>query len=119
MKPASNTEARRTASDPRARQIGGAATKRALLRVTIRAVPAAQPRETAVTMTHLPDTAPTDGRPGPGNRGGSGDRKGGPRITDIRGLDGGRVVRALAWARSGDQTRASQLGALHLGRPAR
>ncbi|HEY4851422.1 MAG TPA: hypothetical protein VII22_11535 [Streptosporangiaceae bacterium] len=60
-----------------------------------------------MTMTHLPDTAPTDGRPGPGNRGGSGDRK------------GGRVVRALAWARSGDQTRASQLGALHLGRPAR
>src|SRR6266851_2146483 len=105
MKPASNTEARRSANAPPARQI--------------RAVPAAQPRETAVTMTHLPDTAPTDGRPGPGNRGGSGDRKGGPRITDIRGLDGGWVVRALAWARSGDQTRASQLGALHLGRPAR
>jgi hypothetical protein len=72
-------------------------------------------------MTHLPDTAPTDGRPGPGNRGGSGDRKGGLRIAGIadnRGLDG-RVVRALAWARSDDQTRASQLGALHLGRPAR
>ena len=55
-------------------------------------------------MTHLPDTAPTDGRPGPGNRGGSGDRKGGLRIAGVtvRFTIGGYL-----------------LGALHLGRPAR
>lgn len=35
------------------------------------------------------------------------------------GLDGGRIVRAVAWARSGDPTRATQLGALHLGQSAR
>jgi hypothetical protein len=73
-------------------------------------------------MTHLPDTVPTDGRPGPENRGDSGDRKGGLRIAGIadnRGLGGGRGVRALARARSDDQTRASRLDALHFGRPAR
>jgi len=73
-------------------------------------------------MTHLPDTAPANGRSGPGNRGGSEDRKGGPCIAgtaDNRGLDRGRVVRAFAWARSGDRTQASQLSALHLGRPTR
>ena len=35
------------------------------------------------------------------------------------GLDGGRIVRALTWARSGDPTQGGQSGALHLGRPAR
>src|SRR5216684_8692868 len=100
MKPASNTEARRSANAPPARQIRAAATKRALLRVTIRAVPAAQPRETAVTMTHLPDAAPTDGRPGPGNRGGSGDRKGGLRIAGVtvRFTIGGYLLAVLAAA---------------------
>ncbi len=42
-----------------------------------------------MTLTQLPDTTPDDGRSG--SRG---------------GLDGGRIVRALAWARSGDSTRA-------------
>jgi hypothetical protein len=32
------------------------------------------------------------------------------------GPDGGRIVRALTWARPGDPARASQLGALRTGR---
>jgi Zn-dependent protease len=53
-----------------------------------------------VTMTHLPDTAPTDDRPGPGNRGGSGDRKGGLRIAGItvRLTIGGYLLAVLAAA---------------------
>ena len=90
-------------------------------------------------MTHLPDTAPTDGRPGPGNRGGSGDRKGGLRIAGVtvRFTIGGYLLAVLAAAvgamilpaaapgaltgvlTPADFARASQLGALHLGRPAR
>jgi hypothetical protein len=90
-------------------------------------------------MTHLPDTAPTDGRPGPGNRGGSGDRKGGLRIAGVtvRFTIGGYLLAVLAAAvgamilpaaapgaltgvlTPADVARASQLGALHLGRPAR
>ena len=78
-----------------------------------------------MTMTHLPGPAPTDGSPGARNPQGSGHGKGGLRIAGITirlsgaGLDGGRIVRAVAWARSGDPTRATQLGALHLGQPAR
>ena len=77
-------------------------------------------------MTHLPDTAPTDGRPGPGNRGGSGDRKGGLRIAGVTALhtSGHALVLDTDGALTGvltpaDFARASQLGALHLGRPAR
>ena len=92
-----------------------------------------------MTMTHLPGAAPA-GPPGAGSPQGPGNRKGGLRIAGVTirltiggaGLDGGRIVRAVSWARSGgpiragldgavagvltpaDFARAAQLGALHL-----
>jgi hypothetical protein len=60
-----------------------------------------------MTMTHLPGTGPAGGFPAVSSR-----RPG-------AGLDGGRIVRALTWARSGDPAQDGRSGPLHPGRPAR
>jgi hypothetical protein len=57
-----------------------------------------------MTMTRTPHGKSA----GHGTHSGPGNRDPGP--------DGGRIVRALTWARPGDAARASQFGALRTGR---
>jgi hypothetical protein len=73
-----------------------------------------------VTMTRPPAVVTGGGSRDPGDRGGP--RAAGlaglaglagipVRITPGAGRDGGRIVRALAWARSGDHTRPGLIAA--------